>query len=97
MGRLTFELKVASTPTPTPSVPLERDKFSIQGFTDITDVKLAIHQIGYRRNRVGHNWNEIESSSRSSSQLARFGGTNVKGRRNERGSKGDLRSAPTPI
>jgi hypothetical protein len=40
--------------------PIESGEFSIPGFTEVSDIKLAILQIGYRRNKAGFKWNEID-------------------------------------
>jgi hypothetical protein len=40
--------------------PLESGEFHIPGFVEVSEIKLAILQIGYRRNRAGYKWNEIE-------------------------------------
>jgi hypothetical protein len=40
--------------------PLQNAEFSIPGFVDVSDIQLAILQIGYRRNKAGYKWNEIE-------------------------------------
>jgi hypothetical protein len=39
--------------------PLESAEFHIEGL-DVTNIKLAILQIGYRRNKAGYKWNEVE-------------------------------------
>jgi hypothetical protein len=40
--------------------PIESGEFGIEGFTEVSNIKLAILQIGYRRNKAGYKWNEIE-------------------------------------
>ncbi|TQF41152.1 hypothetical protein UNPF46_08505 [Bradyrhizobium sp. UNPF46] len=40
--------------------PIESGEFNVEGFTEVSDIKLAILQIGYRRNKAGYKWNEIE-------------------------------------
>lgn len=40
--------------------PIESAEFNIPGFTDVADIHLAVLQIGYRRNKAGYKWNEIE-------------------------------------
>lgn len=40
--------------------PLESGEFHIAGFTEVSDIRLAVLQIGYRRNKRGHKWNDIE-------------------------------------
>jgi hypothetical protein len=40
--------------------PIESAEFHVEGFTEVADIKLAILQIGYKRNKAGYKWNEIE-------------------------------------
>lgn len=40
--------------------PLESGEFHVEGFTEVADIQLAILQIGYRRNKAGYKWNEVE-------------------------------------
>lgn len=40
--------------------PLLSGEFFIEGFRDVADIRLAILQIGYRRNKAGYKWNIIE-------------------------------------
>jgi hypothetical protein len=40
--------------------PIESAEFAIDGFTDVADINLAVLQVGYRRNKAGYKWNEIE-------------------------------------
>lgn len=40
--------------------PLESGEFHIEGFTECADIKLAILQVGYKLNKAGFKWNEVE-------------------------------------
>lgn len=40
--------------------PLESGEFHVEGFTEVADIKLAILQIGYRLNKRGFKWNDVE-------------------------------------
>jgi hypothetical protein len=40
--------------------PIENAEFAIDGMFDVANIKLAILQVGYRRNKAGYKWNEIE-------------------------------------
>lgn len=40
--------------------PFELAETSIEGFTDVGDIKLAILQVGYRRNKNGYKFTEVE-------------------------------------
>jgi hypothetical protein len=40
--------------------PIENAEFNVEGFTEIGDIHLGILQIGYKRNKAGFKWNEIE-------------------------------------
>lgn len=40
--------------------PIENAEFNVEGFTEIGDIQLAILQIGYKRNKAGYKWNEVE-------------------------------------
>lgn len=40
--------------------PIDTAEFNVEGFTEVGDIHLAILQIGYRKNKAGYKWNEIE-------------------------------------
>ena len=40
--------------------PIENAEFHIEGFTEVSNIKLAILQVGYKRNKAGYKWNEID-------------------------------------
>ena len=40
--------------------PFELAEFNLEGFTEVSDINLAVLQIGYRKNKAGYKWNEIE-------------------------------------
>jgi hypothetical protein len=40
--------------------PIEEGEFPIVGINDVAEIKLAILQIGYRKNKAGYKWTEIE-------------------------------------
>lgn len=40
--------------------PLETGEFAIEGFTEVCDMKMAILQVGYKRNKAGFKWNVVE-------------------------------------
>ncbi len=41
--------------------PLSTGEFFIDGFKDVADIRLAILQVGYRKNKAGYKWNVIEN------------------------------------
>jgi hypothetical protein len=40
--------------------PIAHGEFQIEGLKEVWDIKLAVLQIGYRKNKAGYKWNEIE-------------------------------------
>lgn len=41
--------------------PLSNGEFFIDGFKDTADIRLAVLQVGYRKNKAGYKWNVIEN------------------------------------
>ena len=40
--------------------PIESAEFNVDGLYDVAAINLAILQIGYRRNKAGYKWNEVQ-------------------------------------
>jgi hypothetical protein len=40
--------------------PLETGEFNLEGFTEVSDIRLAILQVGYKLNKAGYKWNVVD-------------------------------------